>query len=74
MKNELNKYPLITKLVCVAVVTIIMLPLGQQVFPLFAGAVGGLSFNTMEALLSAGLGYGLYVDDVWLSAFVSRAC
>jgi hypothetical protein len=57
----MNQYPLLTKLVCVGAIAIIMLPVGGMLFPLVSGVMGSLVFNSVEALVSAGLGYGLYL-------------
>jgi hypothetical protein len=56
----LNKYPVITKLVCVALVVTVMLPAGQILFPMIGHAVGETPFNAVEAVVSATLGLGLY--------------
>jgi hypothetical protein len=52
--------PIITKLLCVALVASIMLPVGRAVFPLVADMIGGLQFDTVEAVVSATIGFGLY--------------
>jgi len=52
--------PLITKLLCVALVASIVLPLGRMVFPYVAHVIGGLPFDTVEAVVSATVGFGLY--------------
>ena len=51
---------LLKKLLCVAVVVAAMLPLGWMVYPEIEHAVSGLQFNTIEAMLGATLGLGLY--------------
>lgn len=56
----MSNHPIVNKLLCVAVVASIMLSLGRIVFPLVAGAVGGLQFDAAEAVVSATLGLGLY--------------
>lgn len=55
-------HPLIKKLVCVAVVVAAILPVGWLVYPHVANAVSGLQFNTIEAVLAATLGMGLYTS------------
>jgi hypothetical protein len=52
--------PLVTQLACVATVATIMLPLGPMIFPYVDGVVGGLTFEAAEAVVTAGLGFGLY--------------
>ena len=52
--------PLLKKLVCVGVVVSAMLPLGWMIYPHVADVVGGMLFNTIEAMLGASLGLGLY--------------
>jgi hypothetical protein len=51
---------LLKKLLCVAVVVTAMLPLGWMVYPEIEHVVSGLQFNTIEAVLGATLGLGLY--------------
>jgi hypothetical protein len=52
--------PIVTKLLCVALVASIMLPLGRMVFPLVETFVSGMEFDTLQAVLSATIGFGLY--------------
>ena len=51
---------LLKKLLCVAVVVTAMVPLGWLVYPQIEHALTGLQFNTIEAVLGATLGLGLY--------------
>jgi hypothetical protein len=53
-------HPVVTKLLCVAMVASIMLPLGRIIFPLVDTAVSGLEFDTIQAVLSATIGFGLH--------------
>jgi uncharacterized membrane protein len=53
-------HPVITKLLCVALVATVMLPLGRMVFPLVDSFVSGLEFDTIQAVLSATIGFGLH--------------
>jgi hypothetical protein len=55
-------HPLIKKLMCVAVVVAAILPVGWFVYPHVANAVSGMQFNTIEAVLAATLGLGLYTS------------
>jgi len=52
--------PLVKKFLCVAVVATAMLPLGWMIYPQIEHAMTGLQFNTIEAVLGATLGLGLY--------------
>jgi hypothetical protein len=56
----LNKYPLITKVVCVALVVTVIFPAGQALFPVISHAIGETPFSAIEAVLSTSLGFGLY--------------
>jgi hypothetical protein len=49
------KHPVVTKLLCVALVASIML-----IFPFVETAVSGLEFDTIQAVLSATIGFGLH--------------
>ena len=50
---------LIDKVACVALVAAVMFPVGQILFPHVA-VMGSAPFSAVEAVLSTGLGYGLY--------------
>jgi hypothetical protein len=54
------KKGLVTKLLCVAAVAAIMLPLGTVVFPYVSDQMDGMQFQTLEAVLSTSLGFGIY--------------
>jgi hypothetical protein len=56
----LNKYPVITKLVCVALVVSVVFPVGQMMFPMVGQEIGETPFGAIEAVLSTSLGFGLY--------------
>jgi hypothetical protein len=51
---------IVIRLVCVALVTAVMLPLGSAVFPYVSHALDGTQFQALEAVLSATLGFGIY--------------
>jgi hypothetical protein len=51
---------LIKKLLCVAVVVTALLPLGWMIYPEVETVLSDLQFNTLEAMLGATLGLGLY--------------
>jgi hypothetical protein len=56
----LDKYPVITKLVCVALVVSFVFPVGQELFPVIGHEIGVAPFSAIEAVLSTSLGFGLY--------------
>jgi hypothetical protein len=53
-------YPLVNKLLCVALVAALMLPLGRMIFPHLGDSLSGMQFEAIEAVVSASLGFGLY--------------
>jgi hypothetical protein len=50
---------LIVKLLCVALVAAIMLPVGGLLFPYVSGDLSGMQFQAIEAVVSATLGFGI---------------
>ena len=56
----LDKYPVITKLVCVALVVSFVFPVGQILFPVIGQDIGETPYGAVEAVLSTSLGFGLY--------------
>ena len=50
---------LISRLLCVAVVAAIMLPLGGQVFPYVSDILSGPQFHAIEAVVGATVGFGI---------------
>jgi hypothetical protein len=50
----------LTKLLCVAFVAAIMVPLGSWLFPYVSHQLSGLQFQAIEALVSATVGFGIY--------------
>ena len=56
----LNKYPFITKLICVGLVVSFVFPAGQMLFPLIGQEIGAAPYGAIEAVLSTSLGFGLY--------------
>lgn len=52
---------LIVRLLCVALVAAVMVPLGGLLFPYVSGTLDGMQFQALEAVFSAALGYGLSV-------------
>jgi hypothetical protein len=57
---ETERSALFTKLLCVALVATVMMPLGQEVYPYLADMIGSLPFDAAEAVLSATMGFALY--------------
>jgi hypothetical protein len=51
---------LYTKLLCVALVAALMMPLGREVYPYLEDMIGNLPFDAAEAVLSATMGFALY--------------
>ena len=51
--------PLIVKLLCVALVAAVMLPVGHVLFPYVSHVLSGMQFQAIEAVISATVGFGL---------------
>jgi hypothetical protein len=58
--ENMAKRPVLTKVLCVALVASIMLPLGRMIFPFVDTVVSGLEFDTIQAVVSATIGFGLH--------------
>jgi hypothetical protein len=56
----MKRAPLITKLLCVALVASVMMPLGRDVYPYIASLMDALKFDAVEAVLSTTIGFALY--------------
>jgi hypothetical protein len=50
----------VTKLLCVALVAAIVLPVGRILFPYVSHELSGMQFQAIEAVLSATVGFGIY--------------
>jgi hypothetical protein len=50
----------VAKLLCVAVVAAVMLPLGRLLFPYVSADLSQMQFQTLEAVVSAAVGVGIY--------------
>jgi hypothetical protein len=50
---------LIVKLLCVALVAAVMLPVGQVLFPYVSHVLNGMQFQAIEAVVSTTIGFGL---------------
>ncbi|HYW59562.1 MAG TPA: hypothetical protein VE909_03485 [Xanthobacteraceae bacterium] len=51
---------MVTKILCVALVASVMMPVGRDLYPYLAGMIDIFDFNAAEALVSATLGYAIY--------------
>ncbi len=51
---------LIAKILCVTLVAAVMMPLGHAFYPYVSGALSGMQFHALEAVLSATAGFGIY--------------
>ena len=51
--------PLVTKLLCVALVAAIMIPAGDLIFPFVSDQLSGMQFQTIEAVIGATIGFGI---------------
>jgi hypothetical protein len=51
--------PLVIRLICVGTIAAIMLPVGRLLFPYLGGELSGMQFQTLEAVLSATVGFGI---------------
>ena len=56
----MKRGPLITKLMCVALVASVMMPLGREIYPYLESMVDSLQFDAVEAVISATLGFAIY--------------
>ena len=50
---------LISRLVCVALVAAVMLPVGHVLFPYVSHVLSGMQFQAIEAVVSATVGFGI---------------
>jgi hypothetical protein len=53
-------HPLVDRLLCIALVTCLVMPAGEMLFPYVSDALNGLEFNAIEAVVSATLGFEIY--------------
>jgi hypothetical protein len=56
----MKDYPVVTRLLCVALVVSVMVPAGRMAFPFLAHWLDNLEFSAVEAVVSTTLGFGLY--------------
>lgn len=52
---------LVSKLWCVALVVCVVFPSGRMLFPYVSDLIDPFAFSAIEAVLSATLGFGLYL-------------
>ncbi len=52
--------PFIAKLLCIALVAGVMLPVGRMLFPYVSAELSQMQFQAIEAVVSASLGFGIY--------------
>jgi hypothetical protein len=50
----------VMRLLCVALVAAVMLPLGSILFPYVSGEMDGMQFQALEAVVSTSLGFGIF--------------
>jgi len=53
-------HPIVDQLVCVALAASLMMVVGTTVFPYVKDVLGGLEFHAIEAVVSTGVGLGIY--------------
>jgi hypothetical protein len=51
---------IVNKVLCVALVAAIMLPVGSVLFPYVSHALTDMQFQAIEAIVSATVGFGIY--------------
>ena len=51
---------ILVKLLCVALVAAVMLPIGHVLFPYVSDQLSGIQFKAIEAVVSATVGFGIY--------------
>jgi hypothetical protein len=56
----MSRHPILIRVMCVAMIAALMVPIGRAVFPYVGGEIGELPFDAIEAVVSATLGFGVY--------------
>ena len=56
----MNKAPLLTRLICVALVACVMMPVGRELYPYVSDLIDLLPFDAVEAVVSATVGFAIY--------------
>jgi hypothetical protein len=54
------RHPMLIRVLCVAMIAALIVPIGRALFPYLGPEIGALPFNTIEAVVSATLGFGVY--------------
>ncbi len=55
----MKRASLVTRLLCVALVASIMMPVGREIYPYIASMIDSMKFDAAEAVLSATLGFAI---------------
>jgi hypothetical protein len=53
-------HDVLKRLGCVCIVTALVFPFGQQLFPVMASLIGQFQFAAVEAVVAAAVGHSLY--------------
>ena len=56
----MGRHPMVVRALCVALVAAVMVPVGRALFPYIGHEIGALPFDTIEAVVTATLGFGVY--------------
>lgn len=56
----MERNPLVIRLMCVALIAALMMPMGEFIYPFLRGAMSSWEFSTFEAAFSATAGFLLY--------------
>ena len=56
----MNKAPLLARLICVALVACVMMPVGRELYPYVSDLIDLLPFDAVEAVVSATVGFAIY--------------
>ena len=56
----MSRHPLVVLLLCVGMVAALAMPAGRMLFPYVVPHIGELSFDAIEAVVSATVGFGVY--------------
>lgn len=56
----MSRHPMVIRVMCVALVAALMLPIGRALFPYVGHEIGALPFDAIEAVVTATLGFGVY--------------
>ncbi|MEX2034349.1 MAG: hypothetical protein WEA28_04070, partial [Xanthobacteraceae bacterium] len=59
-RQTMIRHSLLIRVLCVALVAALMMPIGRALFPYLGAEIGALPFDAIEAVVTATLGYGVY--------------